>query len=292
MNDVPKVSLRGGFSDREGIKPVNTKQQISDLDERTRKAIANTINGVYTYTFEHDTFGEEKRFFLRDLLQDVYVQKITYDTPYERSEKKIFDDFINRTIIEDDYDSALTVVEYIVRKLERINREQHREEGIVEVFNRLFEREYVGYRFVNETIVKVTDPVEIEEINEAISVSFDNVKKHLEKALIHLADRKEPDYENSIKESISSVEAMCSIILGEKGTLGDTLKKIEKKGVLTIHPALKSAFEKLYGYAGDAESGIRHAAGLGGRDTTFAEAKYMLVTCSAFINYLITNMAD
>ena len=49
---------------------------------------------------------------------------------------------------------------------------------------------------------------------------------------------------------------------------------------------MKAAFEKLYGYTSDA-SGVRHAGKLGGPDSTFEEAKFMLVSCSAFVNYLI-----
>ncbi|MGI6085628.1 MAG: hypothetical protein ACOYIF_09305 [Acetivibrionales bacterium] len=62
------------------------------------------------------------------------------------------------------------------------------------------------------------------------------------------------------------------------------MKKLEKLG-LEIHPAMKTAFEKLYGYPSDA-SGIRHSGQLGGSDSTFEEAKFMIVACSAFINYL------
>ena len=99
---------------------------------------------------------------------------------------------------------------------------------------------------------------------------------------------KKPDYENSIKESISAVESLCCIITGATGsqaTLGSTLKKLEKDGGVVIHGAMKTAFEKLYGYTSDSD-GIRH----GGIDFTNApaeDAKYMLVSCSAFINYLI-----
>lgn len=77
---------------------------------------------------------------------------------------------------------------------------------------------------------------------------------------------------------------MCSRILGKKGTLGETLKELEKTNP-AIHPALISAFEKLYGYASDAV-GIRHAGGVGTPQSTFSEANFMLVSCSAFINYL------
>ena len=142
----------------------------------------------------------------------------------------------------------------------------------------------MGYRFVNRIIVPITSSTEIEEINTALALPYDNVKKHLEKALILMSDREAPDYENSIKESISGVEAMCSIFLGTPGTLGATLKKIEKVKAISIHPALSAAFEKLYGYTTDSSSGIRHAAKIGGADSTFQEARYMLIACTAFVN--------
>ena len=139
---------------------------------------------------------------------------------------------------------------------------------------------------INGILVPVSDDLETKEISDAVQTPYENVRKHLDKALQLIANRDNPDYENSIKESISAVEAMCSVILGKSGTLGSALKKLEKDNSITIHPALYEAFNKLYGYTNDAESGIRHAAEIGGANATFEEAKYMLVTCSAFINYL------
>lgn len=55
---------------------------------------------------------------------------------------------------------------------------------------------------------------------------------------------------------------------------------------MVIHAGLKSAFNMLYGYTSDA-NGIRHAGDIGGPSSTFEEAKFMLVSCSAFVNYLI-----
>ena len=99
--------------------------------------------------------------------------------------------------------------------------------------------------------------------------------------------RKKPDYENSIKESITAVETMCRIILpvsAKEKTLGEMLKVLDKNGI-TIHPALKNAFSILFGYTSDA-NGIRHAGNIGGPSSTFEEAKFMLVACCTFINYL------
>ena len=65
--------------------------------------------------------------------------------------------------------------------------------------------------------------------------------------------------------------------------MGELLKHVEQKAPL--HPALKDAFSRLYGYTSD-EGGIRHALMDDSRAVTFEEAKFMLVACSAFINYV------
>ena len=52
-----------------------------------------------------------------------------------------------------------------------------------------------------------------------------------------------------------------------------------------LHPALKRGFLAIYGYTSD-EGGIRHAM-LEETNIAFEDAKYMLVSCSTFINYLI-----
>jgi hypothetical protein len=67
--------------------------------------------------------------------------------------------------------------------------------------------------------------------------------------------------------------------------LGDALSEIVKSKAVELHPALKESFNKLYGYTSDAD-GIRHAM-LEESSLSSEDAKYMLVACSGFINYLI-----
>ncbi len=52
-----------------------------------------------------------------------------------------------------------------------------------------------------------------------------------------------------------------------------------------MHPQLKAAFQSLYTYTNDAD-GIRHAL-KDAPDVALEDATFMLVTCSAFINYMI-----
>lgn len=271
------VTLRGGFSDRNRIKVEPIEMQYEDLDERTRIELVNTLSDTYTNILDF-YFGEGPLELFRDILRNVYGQLIE-GTPNCQSDAY---HLMKQTILRDSYDSVLTVIEFWVQHAFISTPFDYSE-----AFNETFKREYVGYRFVNRIITKITDEQEMQAIETAVNSPFVETNVHLEKALKHIADREHPDYENSIKESITAVETTCNKITGKKASLGDALKTLEKNGV-AIHPSLKSGFEKIFGYASDAK-GIRHAGDLGGTNSTFEEAQFMLVACSAFVNYLIGN---
>ena len=150
----------------------------------------------------------------------------------------------------------------------------------------MLEMELSGYRLVGNRLVEITSDEEIAAIEDALVDAKRPFRTHIERALDLIADRKNPDYRNSIKESISAVEALVNALNGKKGTLGQALKKL---GVDT-HPALEDAFAKLYAYTSDA-NGIRHALMEKESDLGFEDAKFMLVSCSAFVNYLLAKAA-
>ena len=155
-------------------------------------------------------------------------------------------------------------------------------------FNSLFQQEYVGYRFVAGKIVPITDKIEMQEIEEACQTPFEGARIQLQKALGFLSDREHPDYKNCVKESISAVESVCETIVGSDNgaTLGKAVKHLEEHG-LKIHSSLREGISKLYGYACD-QGGVRHGEGEVESTVTFEEAKLMMVTCSAIVNYLVS----
>ena len=143
-----------------------------------------------------------------------------------------------------------------------------------------------GYRIVNQCITQITSEEEIVEIEHALDNSsiWTPVNTHLKTSLEYFSNRESPDYRNSIKEAISAVESLCVIITEDKkATLGQALNEIDKK--FQIHGALKGAFSALYGYTSDS-GGIRHSLLEDDIRVSFEDAKFMLVSCSAFINYL------
>jgi len=157
--------------------------------------------------------------------------------------------------------------------------------------NHEFERLNYAYRFVEKEIVEISSKEEIVTIEKAIKNSENNVRLHLQSALSLLAKKPTGDYRNSIKESISAVEAVCREMTG-KNNLGDALNELEKTGVV-IPKVMKIGFEKLYGYTNNKETGIRHA--LMDNEGTYIpsslESIFMIVSCSAFINYLYAKKA-
>ena len=89
--------------------------------------------------------------------------------------------------------------------------------------NHAFEGEKSAFRFVDTKIVRIVDKAEISEVEKSLKhrAAIPGAKYHIERALSIFSKRENPDYPNSIKESISAVEAMCRIITGdEKASLG------------------------------------------------------------------------
>ena len=153
-----------------------------------------------------------------------------------------------------------------------------------EEYNAVFEKYLVGYRVINGQILPITNEEEKLAIEHAVEKSSDAVAEQMTKAIRFFGDRQHPEYAKSGDCSISAVEAQCRILLNDPTpTLGKALKRLEDNGV-NIHGSLKGAFDKLYGFTSDA-NGIRHA-GIGPSDVDADLAKFMLVACSAFVNYL------
>ncbi len=134
----------------------------------------------------------------------------------------------------------------------------------------------------------VIDPAEVAEIEGAVgkatATGLDGARLHIETSLGLFGQRPQPNYRNAVKEAISAVEAVVKIINGTRGGgLHEALQTVSAK--IEIHPALKAGLEKLYAYTSDGD-GIHHVI-LEEANVDEADARFMIVTCSAFVNFLI-----
>lgn len=197
---------------------------------------------------------------------------------------------IREEILSGQWYKVYSLVEFIIPIFVLCNKRGYVNMGpgsnnVVEKLNIILEIEKAAYRYVSDNIVPISNECELKSLDDSSNTHYSSINIHMNKAIKLYSDRTSPDYENSIKESISAIEAMCCIIVeNDNAMLSSALDKFKKKGV-RIHPALIQAFKSLYGYASD-EDGIRHA-GIEFKNAPSEDAKYMLVSCSSFVNYLI-----
>jgi hypothetical protein len=266
------------FSQRKGFKPVAEVIQIDSMNGELRNCLWNCLEvnvwsqrGFVSSTVSRGP-GEIDRFSF--YLWDGYF-KLPVDTRPHYT--KILDE-IRKYFFGCQWNEAYDFLEFVVHVRAKATPD------LAYYLNSVLERELSGYRFVASMVTDITGAQETEALQEALRDSrFAGASRHLQRALELYADRKNPDYRNSVKESISAVESIARIVSGkEKAVLSDALKIIEKNGAL--HASLKEGFLRLYGYTSD-KDGIRHAM-LEEPDLTQADARYFLVACSAFVNYL------
>jgi hypothetical protein len=140
------------------------------------------------------------------------------------------------------------------------------------------------YQLFEGQFIPRLPPEQRESLEAALSKS-ELIRIHFTDALRMLSDRQNPDYRNSIKESISAVESACQKLTGlDNATLTQALNKLH--ATRPLHVDFRDALQRLYWWTSD-DSGMRHALSEA-PTVTFADAQFMLVTCSAFVNYLLT----
>lgn len=159
---------------------------------------------------------------------------------------------------------------------------------MTEVLDFLLEQEGSPYRFVDGALINVTNEEELASVREAAapdSGRFAPAREHITQAVKHLAKKPEPAYDDSIKQSISAVESVLRIATSETGAKMSSLLAAFEAKYGSLHGSFRSAIEKLYGYASD-EQGVRHGA-TAPVTVGSAEARCMLVMCSALVNFVI-----
>jgi hypothetical protein len=175
--------------------------------------------------------------------------------------------------------------------IEYTSESQVDKDNYIKTTNKFLAQELSGFRIIGDCFAPITNEEQLKSINDSLLLTKEKgltiVFNHITASIQLLANKeiKNSDkYRNSIKESISSVEALCNKINNTKSDgLKGALKSLKPK--VKVHPALEEAFIKLYGYTSDSD-GIRHPM-MDETNLDLEDAVFMMVACSSFINYLI-----
>lgn len=269
------------------MDPFSVRQRLrQELGERSvsTRLISRVISVIRKNEMKpeshnpYDYMGEH-------IYNDTPIEMILYDLGVEYNIDARNCHQINLDILKDELVNTLEwfyVYDVIEKYLEYVNPRV--KEQIKNEFDKILAEERSQYRIVEYKVVPNFNDIELGEINNVKGTPFESVNKHIQKAISSFSDRQRPDYANCIKDSISAVEAMCChITSNDNATLGKALSELEKAGI-KIHSALVTGFKSLYGYSSD-QGGIRHG-NVEFEEPKYEDARYMLVTCTAFINYL------
>ena len=272
------------FSERIGKTSSAKSLQLETMDADLRISLWNIIKLSFLDGFEKKVYGLNTNFneFAKILWINFFklpIDKIPLNN--NTTEEIIRDKFFKYEWFE---------VYDFLEFLASLNYLTYRTENLIKNSNNILEIEFSAYRFIGNLISPISNSLEIEEIEEALSqnisfTSLNGANIHLTNALEKLSDKKNPDYRNSIKESISALETTFRILTGES-TLGKSLNSLNSKGI-EIDEQLKSGYEKIYAFTNNKQSGIRHAIVDEHKTPDFDDAKYILLLSSSMINYLI-----
>lgn len=274
------------FSQRIGKTPLTKKLQLETIDSELLNGLWNIVS-----ISKLEALSDYRSFPSSDSDFDKFAQalwhnyfKLTIDSISDYKSSSIA--YIKNYFFTSKWFEVYDLIEFL-SKIQVPNTDNSEYPRAI---NKLLEREFSAYRFVKGKMIPISNKIEIQEIEETLQkvqtfTSLKGANIHLGNALEKLSDKKSPDYRNSIKESISAVETTCRVMTGEN-SLGKALSKLEKKGII-IDDQLKRGFDKIYAYTNNKESGIRHAIIGEHKNPDFYDAKYMLIACSSFINFLI-----
>lgn len=268
------------FSARVGQTPVRTVVQLESMDDALRNGLWTAFHEAYQQTeIGAATFGGTHAALYRAIWIELF--RLPGDSLPQFKDR--FYESLRKWFFSAGWAQVYDFIEFVAQQGRSYRHGQY-----LQAVNYFLAREMAAYRLIDGLITPITSEAELASIESAMEVAHASglagVPQHLRRALELLSDRANPDYRNSIKESISAIESISLQIAGTaKAGVADALKVLEAK--IGLHGALKSAFTTMYGYSSD-QDGIRHAI-LGEKDISAEDALFMLIACSAFINYLV-----
>jgi hypothetical protein len=269
------------FSERMGIAPAKLVQ-LDGMDERLRNGIWNAFRKYFLPKDMawDDPFEDERAYVWFRVIYEEILGLMRDELPWRSGEA--LEDFRQRF-------SRLKWNE-VYEMIEFLGSRERVPDGFTAECNRVFERERSGYRFAGGILVRITNPIELGAVERGMGDASVNsigaATEHLRAAAELMGSRDNPNFRNSVKESISAVEAVVRDLTGEpKATLGDALDDLEPP----LHPALAKGLAAIYGWTSDG-GGIRHALAEGST-VKLEDAQLMLSTCAALISYLVAKNA-
>ena len=272
------------FSQRYGYEPLPEPMRLEHISEALRRDIWNSVRAHLlkrrTFAYGATFFKEkEKRFIERVLGRPEKTPESRVSTDYEEVMNKF-----EHIMMSGCFSRILDFLEVVFDEMEF-------PDIFAEQIKDLFKRHAAAYWLDLSQRPYRFSPSASQEQAEATQQAIETIRRggmdgaatHLRQAAGHV---NAGQYTDSIADGIHAVESVARMMDSNSSkTLGPALGSLERAGVLK-HPALRRAFDTLYGYT-NTEQGIRHALlDKDSADVGLSEAIFMLGACASFAAYL------
>lgn len=262
------------FSERIGAAPLRVTFQIDSTNATLRNRLLNCVVAHHPM-FNGSSLANPGRGIWSDFFGESLLNYVSADMLRKRLAAGVLDDTARWFMIYD-------LIEFVARTLGSYPPSYHQAILFMADCNEVLEQELSGFHFIDGVLTRITSELEVAAVEAGLGHPLPAAREHLRKALEHLGARPEAQTEATIHEALKAVEAQARDLAGMPSTtLGAALKALKAKH--QWHTATLEAFEKQYGWASN-DGGVRHA--FKGEAPDLAIAKYMLISCSAFVNYL------
>ena len=280
MSSVSEDDQNLPFSQRNGYRAIPPQLKLEEVSDKHRRLIdyhiteeigRSTIFTVYDGRFESKWMHVAKELHVRFLGLSIGDFQ---DDPGELKERLRI--IIRRYKFFDLFD----LIEFLCRQ-------DNCSDDLKRDLSSSFEETRSAYRMVDHhTIVAVGNEdlakTYLGALEETIAHEADGARTHLIRAGKLAKDGK---FSDSVRESITAVEAVAKKLDPDSSTLGAALKTLSKRYFWSKE--LRVAIEKLYAYT-NVEKGIRHALVREGKaNVDEADALFMLGACSSLVTYLL-----
>ena len=295
------------FSQRYGYAPVIQQLALEDIPTAFREEIKALLDEVipeedyecipissidiFCDIFINICGGTYQKFSEHKEVNKIYHYEYMEFSEVTSIQKRFIMNFLFRFIDDCNFFNLFDLLEKLIYNQKQLNLYAHNYNGNNRIFGdvlkEIFKKHHLAYTIYNGKIEPISNEFEGKTYVAALDETRDTAQlgahSHLLKAGEQINHQKWAD---SVRESISAVEAVCRQIVGENATLGSALKKIEKN--YPLHPAFKKALSELYGFTSD-ENGIRHSLlDKSNAAVDEADALFMLGACASFVSYLLS----
>ena len=279
------------FSQRYGHVPVIQQLALGEIPIAFKEEIKFILDTIIPGRIYPNNVYKTINSYYVPLVREIFINICRGNYQQFSREKSFVNNFLFNFVDKCKFFELFDLLEKLMKDLKKLqtNDADHDKvnKNLEDVFKIYFKKHHLAYTIYNEKIVPISNETEGETYVAALDETKDTgqlgAHSHLIKAGEQINHQKWAD---SVRESISAVEAICRQIVGENATLGSALNKIEKN--YPLHPAFKKALSELYGFTSD-ENGIRHS--LLDKSTAAvdeADALFMLGACASFVSYLLS----